>query len=403
MQTGTKITVGLLCGGRSSEHEVSLTSAASVLREIDRDRFDVIPILITRKGEWMLVDDTEILLAYANKVQAQQNTEENYRCVGLKPVVLDYSHSKKLLAFAQDQQFSRTQEVAMLPRQLDVILPILHGPYGEDGTIQGLCEMAEIPCVGAGIIGSAAGLDKVVMKELFAHHNFPIAPYIAFRTVDWQKREQEIIAEIEAKLPYPLFVKPANCGSSVGVNKAHDRGELVEYVPCAAKFDRKIVVEQGLDVRELECAVLGNDFPEASGIGEVFPGDEFYSYPAKYGEESTTKSPAHGTKAITLRKSTTKIPADVPEAVAQRVRTLAVQAFLAVDCAGFARVDFFMEKSTDKIYVNEINTIPGFTPISMFPQLWQAAGISYRNLITKLVELAMERFKQSASKSYSVV
>lgn len=380
MQKGAKITVGLLCGGRSSEHEVSLTSAASVLREIDRDRFDVVPILITRKGEWMLVEDTGFLLAHANQVQE----EKNYDRPGLKPVVLDFSHTKKLISLAP--QGKKTPQLSLLPQQIDVILPILHGPYGEDGTIQGLCEMAEIPYVGGGIIGSAAGLDKVVMKDLFASRGLPIVPHLAFRLVDWQKRQPELIAEIMAKLHFPIFVKPANCGSSVGVTKAHDHAELLQAIETAGKFDRKIVVEQGLAVRELECAVLGNDFPQASGVGEVLPCNEFYDYEAKY--KGTSK---------------TEIPAKVPTEVAERVRDLAVRAFLAIDCSGFARVDFFFDKQSGNVYVNEINTIPGFTPISMFPQLWQAAGIRYRDLVTRLIELAIERFKQSAPKSYSVV
>ena len=381
--TVNKATVGLLLGGRSSEHEVSLTSAASVLHEIDRSRFDVVPILITREGNWFLIENDNFLSAHLSQI----TPAPAYATTSLTPVILDYCHGHKLIALPTKSESTGVATSTSLPRKLDVIFPILHGPYGEDGTVQGLCDMAQIPCVGAGILGSACGLDKVAMKAIFAHQGLPILPYHHFTVAQWQKQRQEAIAETKRKLQLPVFVKPANCGSSVGISKVAAWDCLEAAIDHAFRFDRKVVIEQGISVRELECAVLGNDFPQASVVGEIISLREFYDYEAKYSEG----------------KSKTVIPADITEAQAKEIRELAIQAFCSLDCAGFSRIDCFMDKASGKIYLNEINTIPGFTPKSMFPTLWQQSGIPYRDLITKLIELAMERFAQNGQKSYSVV
>lgn len=377
MKTSQKITVGLLFGGVSGEHEVSLTSASGVLKSIDRDRFEVVPILITRQGEWLWVEDPGFMLnAHDGLIQ-----EKDYPQQGLISVVLDYTRPGKLIVVTKDKN-GRVRPSRFLPVKLDVIFPILHGPYGEDGTVQGLCVMAKLPCVGAGILGSAAGLDKVTMKALFAHAGLPVVPYLTFLLAEWQQREKELTQQIEDTLGYPVFIKPANGGSSVGVTKAKQRQQLKEAIELAGRFDRKIVAEKGLQVREVECAILGNDFPQASVVGEVVYEKEFYDYEAKYA--------AAATRVI--------IPAQLPQEVSETVRQLALRGFAAVDCAGFARVDFFIDKTTQKVYINEINTIPGFTTRSMFPSLWGACGISYPELITKLIELAIARFQEMAQK-----
>lgn len=320
-----KLRVGVIYGGKSGEHEVSLVSARAVLANLDTRRYSVTPILIPRRGMW--------------------------RVKG-KPL----------------------RSVWMTLDRLDVVFPVLHGPYGEDGTIQGMLEMIGVPYVGAGVLGSAVAMDKDVMKRLFAQAGLPQVDYLCVRSSAWKGDAQAARAQIEARLRYPIFVKPANLGSSVGISKVHGRPELAAAMDLAAGYDEKIVVEQGVEARELECSVLGNEKPEASILGEVIPGREFYDYAAKYEDAG----------------SRTLAPAPIPAETAAEARQLAVRAFQAAECRGMARVDFFLEKSSGKLLLNEINTIPGFTPISMYPKLWEASGLPFSKLLDKLIALARE-------------
>ena len=366
MTDNNRITTALLFGGRSSEHEVSLTSAASVIKAIDRQRFELVPILINRDGRWYLVSDT----AFLTKNKARLVGEQDYDCRQWPRVLLDYANGGRLY-FPDD----RNRQDA---RQPQAVFPILHGPYGEDGTVQALCKMAGLPCVGAGILASAVGLDKVIMKKLFTAAGLPQISYLALDRNDWSRHASAVIDRIDRQLVLPVFVKPANAGSSVGVRRVTHLDQLAKAIEYASRFDRKIVVEKAITARELECAVIGNEAPQASGVGEVLPCHEFYDYQAKYLEE--------GSKTV--------VPAEIPEALAQEIREIALAAFRAIDCSGLARVDFLWERATQKLYLNEINTMPGFTPISMYPQLWQATGISYTDLITQLIDLALANFGQ---------
>jgi D-alanine-D-alanine ligase len=257
---------------------------------------------------------------------------------------------------------------------VDVVFPVLHGSFGEDGTVQGLLQLADIPCVGGGVLASALGMDKILSKQIFSRHGIPIADFVWFLREEWESSPDKVLKKVRDAIGFPCFVKPANLGSSVGIFKIHNEKELTTAFPEAAKFDRKLLVEKAVDGRELECAVLGNDDPRASVVGEIFPCNEFYDYEAKY-----------------LMDSQILVPADIPESVSEEIRRQAVLAFKAIDCAGMARVDFFLEHNSSQVLINEINTIPGFTPISMYPKLWEASGIPYPDLIDRLIELALER------------
>jgi len=376
-----KLRIGILFGGRSGEHEVSLLSAASILNAIDRKKYEVIPIGITKQGQWLTSTEAQNLLT--------GNT---------KPApVLPKSKSIQLSATADValQNTALAQQNGSLAQSLDVIFPVLHGTFGEDGTIQGFFEIANIAYVGSGVLGSATGMDKDTMKRLFASSKLPIVRHVTFLRGDWEENPKKVRARIEAELRYPVFVKPANLGSSVGISKAHDRKELGPAIELAAQFDRKIVVEQGVGrnkkPRELEVAVLGNDAPEASVVGEVVPIKEFYDYEAKYLSE--------GSDLI--------VPARLTKQETRQVREMAIRAFQACDCAGLARVDFLMEPGagrgkTGRIYVNEINTLPGFTSISMYPRLWAATGVPYPQLIDRLIQLALERRADQDRNRYSL-
>jgi D-alanine-D-alanine ligase len=399
-----KLRVGVLFGGRSGEHEVSLLSAASVLHAIDKEKYEVVPIGITKDGRWLTSADAENLLTGKLVLEPRQlragdpdttspaavlargeavvvPPEPVHRQTGLVPFQTDAA----LMRRASDRAIN-----------VDVIFPVLHGTFGEDGTIQGLLELADIPYVGAGVLGSAAGMDKDIMKSLFMASGLPIVKHVTILRSAWESDRKSTQKLIEKKLKYPVFVKPANLGSSVGISKAHDRKELGPAIEEAAKFDRKIVIEQGVGgnkgkAREIECSVLGNDNPAASVPGEIVPGKEFYDYTAKYLDE--------GSQLI--------IPAKLSKAQTKTVQELAVKAFQAVDCSGLARVDFLMEpggssgKSGGKIYLNEINTMPGFTSISMYPKLWAASGLGYADLIDRLIQLALERHTDKKKNQYS--
>jgi D-alanine-D-alanine ligase len=383
-----KLRVGILFGGRSGEHEVSLLSAASVLQAIDRDLFDVVPIGITKEGRWLAASEAHNLLESSDSAVVQRlRAGDPDATPGAK---LLHEGIPTLLAPMPGPQGPQGKAI-------EVIFPVLHGTFGEDGTIQGLFELAGIAYVGSGVLGSAAGMDKDVMKRLFANAKLPIVKHVTLLRAEWEKSPRKAIAQVEAALKYPVFVKPANLGSSVGISKVHSRKELGPALTLAAKYDRKLVVEQGVGgkirrggqaakARELEVAVLGNDAPRASVVGEIVPGKEFYDYEAKYLSEG----------------SIPVIPARLSKAETRQIREMAVAAFRACDLSGLARVDFLMEpEGKHRIFVNEVNTMPGFTRISMYPKLWEATGLPYKDLITRLIELCLERHTEKSRTIYS--
>jgi D-alanine-D-alanine ligase len=393
-----KIRVGVLFGGRSGEHEVSLLSAASILKAIDRERFEVVPVGINKQGRWLVSGEAERLLGSnsdntpsALRAGDPQKTATAAVLAKGEGVIVPPVPGGSLMPF-ETEASSPAQEML----QLDVVFPVLHGTFGEDGTIQGLLELAGLAYVGSGVLGSATGMDKDVMKRLFQAAGLPITKHVTFLRQEWEKSPKKIVKRLEDALKYPLFVKPANLGSSVGISKAHDRKELGPAIDVAGSFDRKIVVEQAVGgrgkrsrmgkARELEVAVLGNDEPKASVVGEIVPGKEFYDYEAKYLSK--------GSEEV--------IPAKLTKKQSQQVREMALAAFRACDCAGLARVDFLLEDGkSGKLYINEINTMPGFTSISMYPKLWEASGVKYPELITRLVELALERKAEREKITYS--
>ena len=347
-----KLRVGVIYGGRSGEHEVSIASAAAVFKNLDTSRYEAVPIRIDKDGRWALPTRPPLLSSAADVIGSGK-------------------------AAGTDTELA-TVEPAIFSLGLDVVFPVLHGPYGEDGTVQGLLELANLPYVGAGVLASSVGMDKAAMKLVFAAKGLPMCDYEVFLKRDWQRDERSILHTIVNRLGFPVFVKPANLGSSVGISKAKHASELRTAIALAAEFDRKIVVEAAVPgAREIEVAVLGNDSPEASLPGEIIPSGEFYDYNAKYLNA--------GSREV--------IPADLPEKLREQIRALAVEAFKAIDCAGMARVDFLLS-DTGMLYLNEVNTIPGFTTISMFSKMWAATGVPYATLIDRLIALALERFAE---------
>jgi len=395
-----KLRVGILFGGRSGEHEVSLLSAASVFSAIDKNKYEVVPIGITKEGRWVTAADAERLLQgkaldhKARHLRAGDPEATPAAAVlarGKAVVVPPEPHKPGAsLAPFQTDEVTLARRAADRAIDVDIIFPVLHGTFGEDGTIQGLLELADIPYVGAGVLGSAAGMDKDIMKALFRAAGIPIVKHVTILRGDWDHDPNKSRKLVEKKLKYPMFVKPANLGSSVGISKAHNSRELGPAIYEAAKFDRKIVIEEGVGgkkqkAREIECSVLGNDHPQASVPGEILPCKEFYDYDAKY--------LAEGSELI--------IPAKLTKPETKKVQELAIAAFKAVDCSGLARVDFLMDPKTRKIYLNEINTMPGFTSISMYPKLWAATGVSYPELIERLIQLGLERHEEKKKNQYS--
>jgi D-alanine-D-alanine ligase len=374
---GKKIRVGIIFGGRSGEHEVSLRSARSVMAAIDKEKYEAVPIGITKEGHWLVGGDP--MKALASRVDPRL----------LKAPGSD-AESRALTVVANG-------DAVLVPRastlsELDVIFPVLHGPYGEDGTVQGLFELAGLPYVGAGVTGSAVGMDKIIFKAVMQAHGLPVMPYLAFKRKRWEAEPEAVLDEVEAGLGYPAFTKPANLGSSVGISKCHGRAGMAAGLDEAARFDRKLLVEYAVPhPREIEVSVLGNDEPIASLPGEIVPKREFYDYVAKYIDE--------GEDASDL-----VIPAPLSEELTAYVRQLAVQTYLAIDCAGLARVDFLLNGESGELFVNEVNTIPGFTSISMYPKLWEATGISYAELVSRLIDLALERHadRQRSQTSYEL-
>ncbi len=355
-----KLRVGVVFGGRSGEHEISLLSARSILSAMNPNDFEVTQIGITHKGLWLVGED--ILNKFISGNQYSESTPA---------VILADPSRRGLYAIKGSDQ----EEIIELLTHLDVVFPVLHGTYGEDGTIQGLFELSEIAYVGAGVLGSSVGMDKGVFRDIMRANGIPQVDTILVLRSDIENTLDEVINQAEELAPYPLFTKPANLGSSVGITKCMNRPDLLEGLMDAARYDRRILVEKGVQAREIEVSVLGNDDPVASVPGEVIPSADFYSYEAKYIDD----------------RSELLIPAPIPFEISEQVRNLAVSAYKAVDCAGMARVDFLLDKDTGELYLNEMNTIPGFTKISMYPKLWEASGLSFEELVKRLIELAMER------------
>jgi D-alanine-D-alanine ligase len=361
-----KITVAVLFGGQSGEHEVSLVSAHAVMAGLDPERYELLPIGITKAGRWVTGPGAHAaLIAAADKAQLPTSFTDTASAP---------AEAEDVLAITRADVAERPTASRMLP-PVDVVFPVLHGPLGEDGTVQGLLELAGLPYVGCGVAASAVGMDKALMKAAFAAAGLPVLPWTLVRRSELQRDPEAVYAAVEAALVYPVFVKPANMGSSVGVSKAKDRAGLQAAFAEAARFDRRIVVEQGIPAREIEISVLGNEQPEASVPGEIVPSGEWYDYAAKYLDG----------------RSQTLIPAPIDAALTAQVRALALKAFLAIDGAGLARVDFLLHKETGELWLNEVNTMPGFTPISMYAKMWAASGLDYPKLLDRLIELALER------------
>ena len=354
-----KIRVGILFGGRSAEHEVSLVSASSIIEALDRKKYVVFPIGITPEGRWLSSKDAIKLLKEKSSVESLP-----------EHLILPDPRKQGLVEI-------NTSGVAEI-QNIDVVFPVMHGTFGEDGTVQGLLELAGVPYVGAGVLGSAVGMDKVIQKLVLEAAKIRVAQGLSFLISEFEEGQKKIVVRIEEELQYPCFVKPSNTGSSIGISKAHDQKELIDAVALAGQYDRKIVVEKSIEkAREIECGVIGNDKPAASVLGEIIPSNEFYDYDAKYVDG----------------KSTSIIPADIPKWAVRKIQYIACKAFKVLDCSGMARVDFLVQGNGSKIFLNEINTIPGFTSISMFPKLWEASGLSYSDLLDKLIQLALERHR----------
>jgi D-alanine-D-alanine ligase len=359
-----RLRVGVIFGGRSGEHEVSLVSAASVIRALDPAKYEAVPIGIAKDGRWLVGSPAQKMLPEVLKSGQHVTLPADPGSATLVP--LDGKPSPSL--------------------GLDVVFPVLHGTYGEDGTVQGLLELTGLPYVGSGVTGSAVGMDKDMAKRLFRQEGLPVGDFVAVLRSEWESSRKKVLKMLQKKFRFPVFVKPATLGSSVGMTKAHDAKELAKALDFAAEFAMKIVIEKSIRGREIELSVLGNDTPKASIPGEIIPHREFYDYAAKYLEE--------GTRLI--------IPAKLSKAQVKKFQQYAVRAFRCLECRGMARVDFFLEKPSGRIYINEVNTIPGFTSISMYPKLWEASGLSYRELIDQLIELALAEHREKQRTKYSI-
>jgi D-alanine-D-alanine ligase len=357
----TKLRVGVLFGGRSGEHEVSLVSAAAIIDGLDPEKYDVVPIGITKEGRWLSSNETLALLR-AGRTDSSAEM-----------IVVPDPAAQGLVALGSGNAAGA---------KLDVVFPVLHGTFGEDGAVQGLLELAGIPYVGAGVLGSALGMDKIAQKRVFRDAGLPVVDFLWFTARDWKRDSAKLIERIAMDIGFPCFAKPANTGSSVGISKVHSKDEIAGAAAEALRYDRRILFESGVpNAREIECAVLGNDAPEASVPGEIVPSNEFYDYDAKYVDGASTMI----------------IPAELSAEQRESIRAMAARAFVALDCAGMARVDFFVRRDTGDVVLNEINTIPGFTPFSMYPKLWEASGVPYRALLDKLVALALERHRENSA------
>ena len=373
-----RLRLGVLYGGRSGEHEVSLASAAAVFANLDRTRYEPVPIRIEKDGRWSIAERPPATMSAGEVIEQSRLEAARPPRAGREVHLVAHPSAETILSIDRSSAaLSDDGNRALVTGlNLDVIFPVLHGPFGEDGTIQGLLELANVPYVGAGVLASAVGMDKGMMKVVFAAHGLPVCAYAVVRGHEWDQRRREVLTGLAQSLGYPMFVKPANLGSSVGISKAKDDASLAVAMDLARSFDRRIIVEAAVpDAREIECAVLGNDAPEASVPGEVIPAREFYDYEAKYVDAA----------------SQTVIPAELPSGMASEVQRMAIAAFRAIDCAGMARVDFLLSRRDGALFVNEINTIPGFTTISMYSKMWAASGVAYPELLDRLIALARER------------
>jgi D-alanine-D-alanine ligase len=371
-----RLRVGVLYGGRSGEHEVSLASAAAVFGNLDRTRYEPVPIRIDKDGRWGIAERPPLTTSAGEVIEQARLDAGRPTRAGREVHLVAHPSDATILSIDRTHDKEDGGQALVTSLNLDVIFPVLHGPYGEDGTIQGLLELANVPYVGAGVLASAVGMDKGMMKVVFAASGLPVCPYTVVRRSDWLADRQSVVETIERELGFPVFVKPANLGSSVGISKAKERSGLVEAMDLAGSFDRRIIVEMAVpEAREIECGVLGNEEPIASVPGEIIPSREFYDYEAKYIDEG----------------SQTVIPADIPPEIAQRVRQLSIDAFKAIDGAGMARVDFLLSRRDGSLFVNEVNTIPGFTTISMYSKMWAASEVTYGELLDRLIGLAIER------------
>lgn len=371
---GKKLRIGVIFGGRSGEHEVSIRSAASVILAIDRTKYDVLPIAISREGKWLSpASASQLLPPPAQSLLSSKSISGNSSTVA----ILGDPSQKGLLSFDRAGEPSTAEK-------LDIVLPVLHGTFGEDGTIQGLLEMANIPYVGCGVLASACGMDKVAMKQLFLHAGLPMCKYMWFLRSHWLSDPERIIKKISQKLGLPCFVKPANLGSSVGVSRADDRRSLEHAIELASQYDRKIIVEEAVDAREIECAVIGNNEPQASLPGEYVVHDQaarFLDYNEKYTKTGHVEF---------------VVPAPVSKSLTERIQKMSIKAFQAIDGSGLARVDFFLRRDSKELLINELNTMPGLTEVSGYPQMWAASGLSYTKMLDLLIELALERHREKA-------
>ena len=364
--------VGIIFGGRSSEHEVSIRSATAIIEAIDRKKFDVVPIAITKQGEWLSPAQAVGLLPKSTSKLLSIDAGNQGGAVA----ILGDPSRQGLVSFDAEGRFES--------QKLDVVFPVLHGPFGEDGTIQGLLEMADVPYAGCGVLASSCGMDKVIMKSLFSQAGLPICKYIWFLRGHWQSDPEQIFRKVVRELGFPCFVKPANLGSSVGISKATDKASLIKAIDLAAQYDRKVIVEEGLDAREIECAILGNDNPRASLPGEYVVHDEtarFLDYTEKYTNTGHVEF---------------VVPAPISKSLTAQIQRLAIRAFQSVDASGLARVDFFLRRDTKELLVNELNTMPGLTEVSGYPKMWAASGLAFPDLLNQLVELAFERHREKS-------
>jgi D-alanine-D-alanine ligase len=385
-----KLRVGVIYGGRSGEHEISVASAASVIKSLDRTRYEPLPIRIEKDGKWTIADKAPTATSAAEVIEQARSSAKRLLREGRETVLVAHPSEDTLLTIERRPAPRGSEDVdraIVTGLGLDVVFPVLHGPFGEDGTIQGLLELANVPYVGPGVLASSVGMDKSAMRLMFAAHGLPIAPWKVYLRRDWTQHRDAVV-EGALSLGLPLFVKPANLGSSVGISKVKSAADLPAAIEQALEFDRKVVIEWGVpEAREIECAVLGNDDPQASIPGEVIPGREFYDYEAKYLDDG----------------SQTVIPAELTAEQVAEVQRLAIAAFRAVDAAGMSRVDFLLGRESGTIYLNEINTIPGFTTISMYAKMWEASGVSYAALVDRLIQLALERHAEKQRLRTSVM
>ena len=376
-----RLRIGVIYGGRSAEHEVSLASAASIFDQLNLERYEPVPLFIDKAGNWSIPEQFPATRSASTLIKQSRNNEPANSSTNSEAILVPRPTQETILTIARDSsvQGKSVDRAVVRGFSLDVVFPVVHGSYGEDGTLQGLLELADVPYVGASVLSSALAMDKTMAKVHFSAHGLPLVRHLVVPSKDWEQNQDAVIKTVEQALSYPVFVKPANQGSSVGVSKATDTDMLRSALATAWNFDEKLLVEAAVDnPREIECSVLGNDNPEVSIPGEVIPAGEFYDYESKYLNDC----------------SELIIPAKLTETQTQKIQSMAVTAYRALDCSGLARVDFLSDNSDGQVYINEVNTLPGFTTISQYAQLWEASGLSYPCLLDKLIELALDRHQR---------